>query len=104
MAPSVRKASLRPHRTPRAQLLSAKATAPAGGTGFTFTQDVDNSGNFTLDDQGIRTFSNVRPGTYTVTEIDPSGLGYELVAISCSVGAATVDVATRTAMITCWFR
>ena len=81
-------------------ILIRKSTAPAGGTGFTFTQDVDNSGNFTLDHRGIRPFSNVRPGTYTVTEIDPSGLGYELVAISCSVGAATVDVATRTAMIT----
>ena len=78
-----------------------KSTAPAGGTGFTFTQDIDNSGNFTLDDHpGIRIFSNVRPGTYTVTEIDPSGLGYELAVIGCSVGAATVDVATRTAMIT----
>ncbi len=53
--------SLRPHRSPRAQLLIRKSTAPAGGTGFTFTQDIDNSGNFTLDEPGYQTLLQRAP-------------------------------------------
>ena len=85
-------------------IVISKLTTPAGGTGFSFTQDVDNSGDFTLDDQGSKRFNAVEPGTYTTTEADPQGLGYELTNISCVDGdpngvASTGDAATRTATI-----
>ncbi len=85
-------------------IVISKLTTPAGGTGFSFTQDVDNSGDFTLDDQGSKRFNAVAPGTYTTTEADPQGLGYELTNISCVDGdtngvASTGDVAARTATI-----
>ena len=83
----------------------SKLTAPAGGTGFSFTQDIDNSGNFALDDQGSKSFNSVVPGSYTVTEDDPQGLGYELTNITCVDGdpngvTSAGEAATRTATIT----
>ena len=49
-------------------------------------------------------FTGVAPGSYSVTENDPQGLGYELTNITCvdqnpNGVASTGDVATRTATI-----
>ncbi len=52
-----------------------KSTAPDGGSGFSFGGDL---GDFTLNDGGSKTVAELAPGTYVVTENDPSGLGFEL--------------------------
>ena len=57
-----------------------KATAPSGGAGFSFGGDL---GDFTLKDGGKEIVANVRAGTYTVTENDPTATGYKLSGISC---------------------
>ncbi len=78
-----------------------KSTAPDGGSGFTFGGDL---GDFTLNDNGSKTVPNLAPGTYAVSENDPSGLNYELSGLTCVDGdpngvASTQDVASRTATI-----
>jgi hypothetical protein len=94
-------------------IIIAKTTFPAGGTGFSFT-DTITPGAFLLDDGDTRTFNNVTPGTYTVTEVDPSVTpgGYTLADLSCddanSVGhpfsrAATINVEAGEVVI-CTFR
>ncbi len=86
-----------------------KATVPAGGTGFGFTDDVPGSGGFTLDDGGSVSFK-AEPGTYTVTESSlPSG--WNLTAIDCvdpSGGTSTGGAAASIALalgetVTCTF-
>ena len=85
---------------PPGTVIIRKATAPGGGTGFAFIGDL---GTFFLDDGGIQT-SNVAPGSYSVTEADPSSSGYELSGLTCVDSDATGqpsagDVASRTATI-----
>ena len=89
-----------------------KTTNPAGGTNFGFTQTVDGSGPFTLNDGQTKTFSTVAAGTYTITENDPSGAGYSLGDISCNDADSTTSLASRSATVqlqgaetvTCTFR
>ncbi len=79
-----------------------KTTFPAGGAGFSFTDDVPGSpGTFTLDDGQIETFAGVASGAYAVTEVDPatSPGGFALTELSCDDADSTVDLATRTAAI-----
>ncbi len=81
-----------------------KATDPAGGTGFGFTGDIGMANVFTLDDGETKTFASVEVGTYSVTEDDPTGAGYNLSALDCvdtDAGgtASTGDIPTRTATI-----
>jgi subtilisin family serine protease len=45
-----------------------KATVPAGRTGFSFLQDMEAPFSFNLDDGGSRTFNDVAPGAYSVSE------------------------------------
>ncbi|HJW96325.1 MAG TPA: CHRD domain-containing protein [Thermoanaerobaculia bacterium] len=74
-----------------------KNTSPAGGTNFAFTDDIPaTSGSFTLNDGGVQTFSNVPPGTYAITESNPSG--YTLTDLTCSAGG-TANPFTRTATV-----
>ena len=75
-----------------------KQTFPAGGTNFTFTETI-TPGAFSLSDTQSRTFSAVTPGSYTVTEDDPSGGGFTLAGVSCDDNDSTGEVATRTATI-----
>jgi hypothetical protein len=75
-----------------------KETAPAGGSGFSFSESI-TSGTFSLDHGGTETFTAVAPGTYTVTESDPSGSGHSLAAIVCDDADSTVDTNTRTATV-----
>lgn len=64
-----------------------KATAPAGGAGFTFTQNITGSGAFTLNDGGEEPFANVAAGTYTVTENVPPG--WSLSDVTCGDNDST---------------
>ena len=78
-----------------------KSTVPSGGNGFTFGGDL---GDFTLNDNGSKTIPSLAPGTYAVSENDPSGLNYELSGLTCVDGdpngvGSTGDVASRTATI-----
>ena len=90
-------------------IVIAKETDPAGGTGFGFTESI-TPGSFTLDDGGTRTFSNVAPGTYTVSE--NAMAGYSLSDLSCDDANSTGDPFARTAtvrleageVVTCTFR
>ncbi len=89
-----------------------KATYPSGGTNFTFTDTIASPNAFTLDDGGTREFTLVTPGTYTVTENDPSSLGFTLGDVSCDGANSSGDVSARTAtidvaageVVTCTFR
>ncbi|HEX8411148.1 MAG TPA: CHRD domain-containing protein [Thermoanaerobaculia bacterium] len=73
-----------------------KATAPAGGAGFTFSQNITGSG-FTLNDGGEETFANVPVGTYTVTEnLAP---GWSLSDVTCGDGDSTGNPFARTATV-----
>jgi len=79
-------------------IIIEKHTNPAGGTGFGFTENV-TPGSFTLNDGGTKTFAGVTPGTYTVTENDPSGAGFSLADLTCDDADSSVDVNSRTATI-----
>ncbi|HYI11866.1 MAG TPA: IPTL-CTERM sorting domain-containing protein [Thermoanaerobaculia bacterium] len=79
-------------------ILITKATSPSGGSGFGFTETM-TAGSFTLDDGGTETFNAVTPGTYTVTENDPSGSGFTLGDVDCDDADSTGDTANRSATI-----
>ncbi len=88
-----------------------KSTSPAGGTGFTFTDDVPGSpGTFTLDDGQTLTFIDVPIGTYTITENNAAG--YSLTDVDCTDSDSTGNPFARTATVnlqggenvTCTFR
>jgi hypothetical protein len=90
-----------------------KTTSPAGGTGFTFTDNIAGSpGTFTLDDGETETFTDVPVGTYTVTEADPAGSGFSLTDVVCTDNDSTGNPFARNATIrleggeavTCTFR
>ena len=81
-----------------------KSTTPAGGTGFTFTEDVaavataNNlvadlsafTGTFPLDDGDSLVFTDIPvPFTYTIGEDDPTGVGFALNAINCDSGSTS---------------
>ena len=78
-----------------------KATAPGGGSGFSFGGDL---GDFSLDDGGSKVVANLMPGSYAVSENDPSASGYELSGLSCADSVkggkrSSGDVGSRTASI-----
>ena len=73
-----------------------KATSPAGGAGFTFTETI-TPGGFTLNDGGEQAFLNVPAGTYTVTEnVIP---GYSLTDVTCGDADSTGDPFARRATV-----
>ena len=74
-----------------------KRTAPSGGTGFNFTQDIDTSGSFELDDGEVITFTDVLPDAYRVTE--SAFANGRLTGLRCDDANSTVDLATSTANI-----
>ncbi|HEX6087066.1 MAG TPA: CHRD domain-containing protein [Thermoanaerobaculia bacterium] len=86
-----------------------KATTPAGGTNFPFTETI-TSGAFTLSDGGVRVFDNVAAGTYSVTEGEVAG--WSLTDLTCSDDDSTTNPFSRTATVnlqagetvTCTFR
>ncbi len=82
-----------------------KSAQPKDAQDFTFTTTGLSQATFTLDDDNNAdntynnsiTFSDIKPGTYTVTENITSG--WKLTSISCSEGA-TVDLQNRKVSIT----
>lgn len=94
-------------------IIISKGTFPSGGKGFSFT-DTITPGAFLLDDGGTRTFTNVTPGVYTVTEADPSTTpgGSTLADVSCNDADSAGNTSTRAAtirltageVVTCTFR
>ncbi|MGR5063791.1 hypothetical protein [Photobacterium sp. DNB22_13_2] len=53
------------------KIIINKKTKPKYGSGFSFMQDIDDSGSFTLDHGQSKVFYDVEPGSYKVEEIDP---------------------------------
>lgn len=90
--------------TKRASVTIKKVTVPAESPAvgsFSFSQDFDGTGNFSLGHDGTKVFTNVVAGAAkTVVESDP-GPGYALTGIACT-GASTYTgtVATRTLSVT----
>ena len=76
-----------------------KESHPPGASGFDFTDDIEVPNAFTLNDGGSRTFASVTPGTYTVTESDPSGAGFTVADVSCDDDDSTGDPFARSATI-----
>jgi hypothetical protein len=92
------------------KVIIEKQTIPNGETDqFEYTQDVDQSGNFFLIDDGQEVFSGVADGQYMVTEINPApnydltnlvctddfdGVGYNVVdsSIVLATGVATINL------------
>jgi hypothetical protein len=88
---------------PTATIVIVKATKPAGGTGFGFSDNIAAPNSFSLDDGDTKTFSSVFTDSYTVIEDDPrvtSG-GFALTGLSCTDpdGDSSVDLAARKATI-----
>jgi hypothetical protein len=91
---------------PAGTIVIVKATDPAGGTGFGFTDNIAAPNSFTLDDGGTKTFSNVDAfdvGSYTVIEDDPQVTpgGFALSGLTCTDpdGGSSVDLGARKATI-----
>ena len=77
-----------------------KQTTPAGGTGFSFTgTDLPGTSNdtFSLDDDGVKTVSNVPVGTYHV--IEDGETGWDLTSISCDDSDSTGTGSTATFIV-----
>ncbi len=81
-----------------------KSTTPAGGIGFTFTEDVaavaaanslvadltEFTGTFPLDDGDSLVFADIPVAfTYMIGEDDPTGVGFALTAINCDSGSTS---------------
>ena len=83
-------------------IVITKATNPAGGTSFSFTDDIETPNSFTLDDGQSNTFNNVVPGVYAVSETVP--VGWDLTAASCDDGSplGAIDLAPGET-VTCTF-
>jgi alpha-tubulin suppressor-like RCC1 family protein len=88
---------------PTGTIAIVKATVPTGGSGFAFTDNMATPNNFSLDDGGTETFSNVFTDTYTVIEDDPEVTpgGFTLAALTCTDpdGGSSADVGARKATI-----
>jgi len=74
-----------------------KKSTPAGGTGFSFTDNIPGLSSFTLNDGASQTFTNVPPGVYTVSEQTTSG--YTLTDLVCGDADSFADPIHRTAFV-----
>ncbi len=86
------------------QIVIRKATAPANAPNNAEFGFYGSFNTFSLKDGQEETFLDVTPGTYSVSEVDPSGLGFGLSGISCtdsdpSGTPSTGDLPTHTATI-----
>jgi hypothetical protein len=73
-----------------ATLTVVEATAPAGGSGFTFTAE-PMSTSFTLADGARRQFTDLAPDLYSITETAPDG--WVVSDVTCTGGSTgTVDL------------
>lgn len=79
-----------------------KETEPTAGSGFKFTDIIAAADHkFTLDANQSETFLDVQPGTYIITEEDPTS-DYHLADIVCggSFKSEFVDLKQRTVILT----
>ena len=60
-----------------------KETDPPGGEGFSFTGGILGWYTFSLDHGEPLTIPLVPAGTYTITEADPTALGFDLTDLTC---------------------
>ena len=80
--------------TQRGKIIVEKQTTPDGAAGnFTFTGDAAG----TISDNGQIVVADLSPGTYTSTENDPTGAGFDLTSITCDDANSSGNVGTRTA-------
>jgi hypothetical protein len=84
---------------PAGTIIIVKDAAPADDTSFSFTQDIDQTGNFSLMDPTTpsKTFSDVTPGAYAVTETVAQG--WKLSEIECDDANSTTNTGQKTATI-----
>jgi hypothetical protein len=75
------------------------ATVPAGAAGFGFTHTVGAPGSFQLADGGVRAFTDVAAGTYTVAADDAGPLGFALTDLACDDADSTEDPLARAATV-----
>jgi Bacterial Ig-like domain (group 3) len=75
------------------QIIIRKVTSPSpdvAGTSFSYTDNIDSTGTFSLKDGGSKDFgSSVLQGSYTVTEDTSATPGYTLTGIDCSASTKT---------------
>ena len=89
---------------PEGRIVVKKETAPdesPNATNFDFASPGLTPASFQLMDDGTRTFDEVQPGTFTITEGPPTG-DYVLTAINCAENRtdnSTTAVGTRSASI-----
>lgn len=80
-----------------------KVTIPANAVSFGFTDNIEAPNSFSLSNGQQKTFANVVPGPYAVSE-DPQGGAFQLRLIACTDGdpagtPSTGNVPARTATI-----
>ena len=84
-------------------IVIAKDETPDGNTAFGFSSDIPGNAAFNVSGDSSVTIHNVAPGSYTVTEDDPTASFFALIGLSCddgtSAAASTTDLGTRTATI-----
>jgi len=87
----------------RGTIIIRKQTDPdgaAGSFGYSTGGGLDPA-TFSLADDGVRTYSNLAAGDYSVTEADPAP-AFDLSELTCTAtsgSSGTTDLATRTASI-----
>jgi hypothetical protein len=80
---------------PTGTLIIEKQTNPDGDkTSFSFTGNIGMTNNFSLADGETKTFSDVTPSSYTVSEIVPEN--WQSTSLSCNTSNASYDLATAT--------
>jgi len=84
--------------TKRGTINIEKETVPGGGAGFSFTEDIESTG-FTLDHGGTKTFTDVEPATYTVTETVPAGWNLAVIGCVDPDGGTTTNLGAATTAI-----
>jgi plastocyanin len=83
----------------RGTIVVEKQTEPHGAPGtFDFSADIGAPMTFSLGDDGLRTFTHVVSGTYTISETNPAP-AFDLADISCTDHNSSGDEATGVATV-----
>ncbi len=84
-------------------IIIAKDQTPNGSSSFGFTSSIPGNAAFTVSGDSSVTINNVAPGSYTVTEDDPSAGFFALTSLDCdddaSSAPSTTDLGARTATV-----
>ena len=80
-------------------IIVEKQTDPDGASGtFNFTDDIGTPLTFSLSDDQTRSFTEVVPGTYAITETNPAPT-FDLTDVTCSDADSTGDEGTGVATV-----